>query len=363
MPFSLPHTLKGAQLKQIAFKCGISTSGTKSVLIQRLQDEINQSARESECKSKSKSKPLRILSIDMGIRNLAYCILDVPARRGLLPRVETGAGVGLQRKRALPSIHTWHRLAVSSPPPPPTAALPTDGEESTEKIPVIKEAFDPSTLSQAAYTLLRTQILPANPTHVLIERQRFRSMGSKHILEWTVRVNMFESMVYAVLCTLKGEGLWDGCVRSVLPGKVGPFWVGEEGDGEEGEGEGDGGEVEVEVEEKGNGKGKGRKKVRRSKSAKIRNKGAKIDLVRSWLESGDVVQLGNEEVKEMARRYVEKWDRVPGGRKGAAKFEGEEKMGKLDDLADCLLQGMAWVEWEENKRIVMKHGVEALLDP
>ena len=74
------------------------------------------------------------------------------------------------------------------------------------------------------------------------------------------------------------------------------------------------------------------------------------------------VQLGNDEVKEMARRYVEKWDRVPGGRKAITKLEGEEKMGKLDDLADCLLQGMAWVEWENNKRIVMKHGIEALLD-
>jgi cruciform cutting endonuclease 1 len=217
-------------------------------------------------------------------------------------------------------------------------------------IPTPKEAFDPSTLSQTAYTLLRTKLLPARPTHILIERQRFRSMGSKHILEWTVRVNMFESMIYAVLCTLKGEGLWDGNVRSVLPGKVGPFWVGEKE------------EVNNEGESAGK-EGKGRKKVRKSASAKIRNKGAKIDLVRSWLESGDVVQLGNDEVKEMARRYVEKWDRVPGGRKSVIKAEGEEKMGKLDDLADCLLQGMAWVEWEENKRVVMKYGIEALLDP
>lgn len=284
----------------------------------------------------------------MGIRNLAYCILDVPARNLSRAGTETSLernGIRSIAKKALPSIHAWHRLSVSSPPIP---ALPTDGEESTTKTPIPKEAFDPSTLSQTAYTLLRTQLLPAKPTHILIERQRFRSMGSKHILEWTVRVNMFESMIYAVLCTLKAEGLWDGSVRSVLPGKVGPFWVGEEGD--------------LEVENAGK-EGKGRKKVRKSTSAKIRNKGAKIDLVRSWLESGDVVQLGNDEVKTMARRYVEKWDRAPGSRKGLAKVEGEEKMGKLDDLADCLLQGMAWVEWEDNKKAVMKYGIEALLDP
>ncbi|KAL5327409.1 hypothetical protein ACEPPN_005105 [Leptodophora sp. 'Broadleaf-Isolate-01'] len=348
MPLTIPSTLKLAQLKQLAFKCGISTSGTKPILIQRLQDEIEQTQSKDISKSRA-GKNVRILSIDMGIRNLAYCILDVPTRSMVRPGAVGGRGKSV--KGALPSILAWHRLAVSSPP----IATPTgDIEGLTTTVPAAKEAFDPATLSQTAYSLLRTQLLPAKPTHVLIERQRFRSMGSSHILEWTVRVNMFESILYAVLCTLKAEGLWEGSVRSVLPGKVGPFWVGEEVEevlaGETGEG----GKI-----------GKGRKKVRKSASAKIKNKGAKIDLVRSWLESRDVVGLGNDGVKEMARRYVEKWDRVPGGRKKAGKGEGdvEEKMGKLDDLADCLLQGMAWVEWEENKRVVMKYGIQALLDP
>ncbi|KAG4433215.1 hypothetical protein IFR05_011297 [Cadophora sp. M221] len=349
MPLTIPNTLKLAQLKQLAFKCGISTSGTKPILIQRLQDEIGQTQSDDVSKSKAEKK-VRILSIDMGIRNLAYCILDVPARSVVRPGAIFGRGKSA--KGTLASILAWHRLAVSSPP---IATPTTDIEGSTTIIPAAKEAFDPATLSQTAYTLLRTQLLPAKPTHVLIERQRFRSMGSSHILEWTVRVNMFESILYAVLCTLKAEGLWEGSVGSVLPGKVGPFWVGEEDVDVSRPGE-------IEGEAKA---GKGRKKVRKSASAKIKNKGAKIDLVRSWLESGDVVGLGNEGVQEMARRYVEKWDRVPGGRKKIVKAEGEveEKMGKLDDLADCLLQGMAWVEWEENKRVVMKYGIEALLDP
>jgi cruciform cutting endonuclease 1 len=156
-------------------------------------------------------------------------------------------------------------------------------------------------------------------------------MGSKHILEWTVRVNMLEAVIYGILRALREEGIWEGEVLGIAPGKVGPFWV---GDGEEG------GEW---------------KKERKAK----KNKGLKIDLVRGWLEDGQMLGLGNEEVESMAKRYMEKWDRTPGGRKQEAK---DEEMSKLDDLADCLLQGVAWIRWQENKKIALQHGVEALLD-
>lgn len=259
----------------------------------------------------------------------------VAARENGPAKAEEGEG------QMIPSIHEWCRLAVSSPP----AAASSEKEQGT---PLVKEAFDPATLSRAAYALLRERLLPTNPTHVLIERQRFRSMGSKHILEWTIRVNMFESILYAVLCTLKAERVWNGEVVGVTPGKVGPFWLGG------GEGDGYGSEEAL-------------KKVRKTKSAKARNKGLKIDLVRRWLGDGNVVGLGNKGVAETARQYIEKWDRAPGGRKVEKKADGEraennDEMGKLDDLADCLLQGMAWVNWEENRRIALKYGVEAILE-
>lgn len=269
----------------------------------------------------------------MGIRNLAYCVLDVPKKPVIRAEPVAPVVVSVLKKKGngIPQVQDWRRLAVSTAP---------DALDKTS--PKAKEAFDPATLSQTAYALLRSRLLPLNPTHILIERQRFRSMGSKHILEWTIRVNMFESILYAVLCTLKAEGIWDGQVVGVTPGKVGPFWLGEE-------------------EADGNGAEGKHRKERRSKSAKVRNKGLKIDLVRRWLDAGDVVGLGSEGVETVARQYMEKWDRGPGGRRG--KREGkEEDMGKLDDLADCLLQGMAWVHWEENKRLALKSGVEALLD-
>ncbi len=107
----------------------------------------------------------------------------------------------------------------------------------------------------------------------------------------------------------------------------------------------------------------GEGKDRKSKNMKVINKGRKMDLVRGWLERDEMVSLGNESVADVARQYKEKWDRKPGGRKGPRREVKEETMGKLDDLADCLLQGLAWVQWEENKRVARKRGVEGLLDP
>jgi cruciform cutting endonuclease 1 len=266
----------------------------------------------------------------MGIRNLAFCILDIPPTvvinaEPVSSIPETPIDVAAEQ---LPQIQAWHRLSVSAAP-----------EATDDSSAPLKEAFDPATLSSIAYLLLRERLMLKNPTHILIERQRFRSMGSKHILEWTIRVNLFESIIYAVLCTLKAEGAWNGEVVGILPGRVGPFWIP------------DAGIINTE----------GLSKVRLAKSAKVQNKGKKVDLVRRWLDAGNVVSLGTDQVKATARQYIEKWDRAPGGIKGRKKGTNVDT-GKLDDFADCLLQGMAWVKWEENKRLALNHGVEQLLD-
>jgi len=103
------------------------------------------------------------------------------------------------------------------------------------------------------------------------------------------------------------------------------------------------------------------------KLAKALNKGAKIDLVRNWLASADKFELASEDVVALAEAYLQKWDRKPGGPKGKRVSKDAavivEQMGKLDDLADCLLQGMAFIKWEENKRVARHIGIEALISP
>ncbi|TGO08738.1 hypothetical protein BTUL_0194g00180 [Botrytis tulipae] len=359
MAITIPSTLKAAALKQIAFKCGISTSGTKPLLIQRLQDELPQITSTNTKGSSANAKPLRILSIDMGIRNFSFCLLEIPSSKSTSK--SRSSKKNLSPTIPIPILQSWQKLSLLSQSPP------NADPETKEKT---RNEFTPSILSTAAYSLIRHTLLPLSPTHILIERQRFRSMGSKHILEWTIRVNMLESMLWATFKTLAEEKAWSGEVVEIAPRKVGSFWVEESGllDGEE---------------EKF-------KKVRNTKEVKARTKGAKIDLVRGWLEAGEkengesqnhleMVQIGSQQVREVKERYTTKWDRKAGRAKGFKVkskarnnedkeeedeiiTEKEDEVGKLDDLADCLLQGMAWLKWQENKKRALEEGVEVLLE-
>ncbi|MCJ1244378.1 hypothetical protein MMC30_001576 [Trapelia coarctata] len=323
-------SLKSTQLKTLLTAAGLPSTGTKPVLTTRLLDSLPISkfhAPEPSSPTPSKhGKPHRILSIDMGIRNLAYCQLAVPS---------TEPGV---KRKGLPVVEAWDRIAIAKPPTRPSS---TDAKPSNA---APKETFSPSTYAPHAYTFLSALVLhasPRPPSDILIERQRFRSMGGSAVQEWTLRVNMFEAMLWAVLETLRAEGRWEGRVWGVEPGRVGGFWVGDGGE-VKGKGEG-GGEEEGTGGRKRRKKGDGARKVKQGKEDKIK-------LVRGWLQEGGVVRLEGG-AKEMGEAYLKKGD---GGRK---RMGDGEKMGKLDDLADCMLQGMAWVKWEENRRRILQEGV------
>ena len=289
---------KLSQLRSLAVATGVNSSGSKPVLISGLTESLR------EERFPSRQHGFQVLSIDMGIRNLAYCRIQLPKPC-------------LSSAKETPIIMDWNRFAVSS--------RLTD-DPST---PPIKEAFDPATFSQHAYRLIQKLVLSPHtaPDHILIERQRFRSMGGSSVLEWTLRVNMFEAMLYATLKTLSEQRKWKGSVFPVLPSKVGQFWL--------------------ESMEKAEKDKKGEKKdIKREK----------IQAVDKMLVTGGSFILDGS-AKEMAESWREK---VNGGRGRGPKEEEGEKMGKLDDLADCLLQGLAWVKWEENKRKILEHGMEAL---
>ena len=255
----------------------------------------------------------------MGIRNLAYCRLLVPQ---LKPAAKSGDLTGLDK----PVVTEWTRIAVSQ----------KSGVKSDAAQAIWKENFDPATYCQHAYDLVTTLLATQHPTHILIERQRFRSMGGSAVQEWTLRVNMFEAMIYAVLETLSKRGMWRGTVHAIAPAKVSKFWL---GDREEIEGSG-------------------------SKSAKAKT--AKVDLVGKWLEGkggfeleGQATELGEAYLRKrrVTKRVVVK---EPELSEGKGKSDISVEIGKLDDLADCLMQGMAWIQWERNRRMIMEEGLKAL---
>ena len=327
---ALLPSLKLSQLKHIAIQCGINSSGTKPLLTTRLSHELNPFSDDADSigspTTRNASGHVRILSIDMGIRNLAYCVLDMPR----LSRPSVGAS------SALPSLLAWQRMAVV-PRGADLHSTTTDGAPCQPAS--SKETFEPAAYAAHAYNLLSTVMLPHEPTQVLIERQRYRSMGGAAIQEWTVRVNMFEGMLHAVLRTLRERGTWRGAVQAVSPAKVGPFWI-------------DPAET---------------KASSLAKSAKARNKAAKVDLVGRWLTDGHGVAPATDAARTAADAFSAKWRatrRKSGTKTAGAKPEpvdaNPREPGKLDDLADCLLQGLAWMQWEVNKSRIAEGGLESM---
>ena len=308
-------TCKSSQLKALATAVGINSSGTKPILTSQLLEHLPR-GYFSHVKNTGISKgPYNIVSIDMGIRNLAYCRL-------VKPQTKTAAKSANETPIEAPKITEWTRMEISK--------KTVKSKDLEEPKAAVKEAFDPATYSLYAYNLV-TSLLKSSPTHILIERQRFRSMGGSAVQEWTLRVNMFEAMIYAVLKSFSESGQWKGSVLPVMPAKVAKFWLGDKQGVEEEEG-------------------------RVSKSEKT--KGAKIAVVGRWLEEGDGERgFGLEgQAREMGERYL--WKRR-GGKRVKVK-EGMVEIGKLDDLADCFLQGMAWIQWEKNRMLIMSRGIEAL---
>ena len=295
-----------AQLRHVAKLVGANSStGTKAELVTGILSVVRQ-VKENDDKTSVKSN--RVLSIDMGVANLAYCTFE----HSLLP-------VG----SPLPVIREWNRVS-----------LVHDAESNAK--PTMQ--FSAPNLAQTAVKLVNDLVLSKpkelQPCHVLIERQRWRTMGGPRVLEWTIRVNTLEAMLWAILSSVQTQGIWKGQVHAIDPGRISGWWL----------------ETGVKNDTKAS-----------KKYAAL--KLAKVDLVRTWLKEGSHVVSGSPDCEKVLQALdLNAADRRKGSR--AKKIENEH-IGKLDDLADCMLQGVTFLKWLENrKRIVQKgqEGVEELLE-
>jgi cruciform cutting endonuclease 1 len=326
--------LKAKSLQHIAFLTGIPSTGTKSHVLEQLHGTLEQ-ARMSNGKT-------RIISVDMGIRNLAYCVIDVPAHRHV-----TDGKLHVQ---------SWKRLDLLEKMRP-AALIPLSESESEDAKgkpdivakAILKNSFTPSIMSKVALQVAQ-DFLAHKPDILLIERQRFRSGGGSAIQEWTIRVNTLESMLWACFETLKHSEtrLCEDTfpvVHEVAPKRVASFWTASR---DAQLPSADLFQVDYSPPEL--------KAVGSKAKAASTGKKEKIAVLRSWLDVSGGVSLDFSPGTQATaaafatglKRRKSKDDEVTGADMAL------ERETKLDDLADCVLQGAAWVRWEENRRTILE---------
>ncbi|KAL6245265.1 hypothetical protein RBB50_008040 [Rhinocladiella similis] len=307
------------KLHRVAVTIGSPCSGTKAVRLQGIRNAITNKKQYNEGR-------LSLLSIDMGIRNLAYAHFTAtraPEATALY---------------ATPALQSWSRLSVSKP-----AEKSTDGSHQSDGVqqgdvratpPLLdstaKESFEPDEYAKHAYVLITHMLQTYKPDVILIERQRFRSGGRAAVPEWTIRVGVFEGMLYAVLRTLVENEKLKLDVESMLPTRVNRYWL-------------EGPDRVVQSSKK---KATGREV-----------KSAKIDVVGSILEDpspASKVDVSTT-LQPFTQQFVSVWKKELRGKKGQSK-----EISKLDDLADSFLQGLAWIQWQNNRQRLDSLGADAV---
>jgi cruciform cutting endonuclease 1 len=323
--------LKTKALQHIAFLTGVPSTGTKSHILEQLHGSL-QHARMPQGNT-------RILSVDMGIRNLAYCVIDVP-----VDRHTTNGKLQVQSWRRLDLVDKM-RPEVAMPPSISAAEEVADRPDLVTQT-ILKNSFTPSVMSKVALQVAQ-DFLSHKPDIVLIERQRFRSGGGSAIQEWTVRVNTLESMLWACFETMKAmqarsDSGKSPAVHEVAPKRVASFWTASP----------DAHLPPADLFAPDFSP----PELKATKSTKAANQGKKekIAVLRSWLDgSGSVSLQFSPETQRIAAAFATGLSRRRTKSDGVSSAAPAiERETKLDDLADCVLQGAAWVRWEENRRAI-----------
>lgn len=323
------------------------------------------------------------MSIDMGIKNLAFCDAEVTC-----PSATSAARRNLD---ATMKVMRWKKLDLVGSSSSSRRALDerVTSQDIEEEAAVEEDdnQFAPSVLSKTAYKLITEEVLSVNPDIILIEKQRWRSGGGSAVQQWTVRVNTLEAMLWAVLETIKRTQQShsdsekalvsaDFEVRAVDPKRVGQYWLGQHARALSQRDEGalayDMSTLAVGASESGGFEevdGKPTKRPSRSKA----EKSAKIAVLREWL-SGDAMSTipstpasmpritfsidpGAEatrqallpKVKASRRKKTSRVSRMSDADEDLPEELPAAEIKKLDDITDCFLQAAAWVAWELNR--------------
>lgn len=329
--WTLPSSLKRAQLQKIGRSIGAPLSGTKPELLASIHDVLDATNQQYKLEDGKESNSafgdsLRVLSIDMGIRNLAYAFLT--AKQTSVTKATS------QTLFSTPILHKWQRINLTNIKGinlhDESPALLSAGKElpptkaTSEPIDIVEESFEPNSMARYAYSFAK-HCTSLRPTHILIERQRFRTGGHSAVQEWSLRVGMLEGMLYSTFQTLKEENLLSNMsIEPMLPMRVNKYWF-----------------ADQDVPATG-------------KQAKQ----AKIAIVSDMLRAIGTPKA-TFSVSEDAKSVVESFGaKNAGGRTRVDK--GVKALQKLDDMSDALLQGLAWLHWQENRVKLLTEGLDGL---
>lgn len=381
-------------LQALLTRIGSASSGTKSTLLARFQRDVQRPGfferRHGRATNEgTQSDKLRVVSIDMGIKNLAFCDAEV-----------SRASANEQDFSVHMHVLRWKKLDLVGGTASKSSPSPAGDEDAADEE---SDQFSPSVLSRTAHRLIVEEVLSANPDVILIEKQRWRSGGGSAVQQWTVRVNTLEAMLWAILETVKqGGGLpptddnpsqearrHGYQVHAVDPKRVGQYWLSQHALALQGRSLPaaalhDARESDTLPSEEAESATSppAKKPPSRSKA----EKSAKIALLRAWLAacppstapstppSASTIAFSVAPAAEVTwqallpkpKAKTKTKTKAARGQKAAENGVVEElevllgedipataAIRKLDDVADCFLQAAAWVAWEGNRGLLL----------
>jgi cruciform cutting endonuclease 1 len=306
--------LKIQELKAILRLIGGTVNGTKPVLITSLRNNLTRP------RITYRNGRARIISMDMGLQNFAYSVANIKKSTG------TDINVEIADWKRLNLLHLAAEAKHNVSEEADTGeAVGVVAERRESEMALSKANLTKPQLASIAYRLLNEHIMPLKPDILLIESQRHRSHGAPSVFEITFRINMFESMLWAVLETLRHENRsqrhTSPIVYPVDPAKVSRYWV---------------------------EKATSEKDEKSARATPSQVKRAKVNVVSSWLvdkafatkwPNSSVNLSFSSDADQTRQGFIAK----------TIDKKDTHKVGKIDDLADCLLQLGTWISWETNR--------------
>ncbi|KAF9566023.1 hypothetical protein EC968_003919 [Mortierella alpina] len=337
---------------------GQPLTGTKPILINRLATYLTSIIRKIESISKpiseattscdlsvqqikAKILPQSIVSIDIGVRNLAWVELS---REGEILRWSI-EDMLIPAKLSDPATSPKTQHADPTPSASETSSVsPSSKRTSKSRKRDPAPPYDPRTVAIRLDEVMRTIMNSGSVQGVIIERQRFRTGGMHAVLDVTFKCGVIEGMIHTWLAfwqhdwNIKNQARLEPdqheasrvkdreavFIESVPPRAVATWW----GIGASSRRSPASSEPVLDDEKGSANSGKRPPEEKKEYSAK---KGQSRAIVDAWINHDTAVRDLPTCLKVKCNDALKDW-------------YNQEK--KRDDLSDCLLQAVAWFEWK-----------------